>query len=108
VRQQVVTGLTRSERPPIGDVVRRSGRDLSQTAIWAGIVAASEKIPAQFARPASDRFVFLNDVLAVAIASRRRVVTADDGAVIPMRKGLATRAGGAVGANAAKKYLAEG
>jgi hypothetical protein len=43
-------------RPPIGDVVRRldqrdqlpqSGRDLSQTAIWAGIVAASETIPAQ-------------------------------------------------------------
>jgi hypothetical protein len=28
----------------------RSGRDLSRTAIWAGIVAASETIPAQFAQ----------------------------------------------------------
>jgi hypothetical protein len=32
---------TRRHRPP------QSGRDLSQTAIWAGIVAASEMIPAQ-------------------------------------------------------------
>jgi hypothetical protein len=44
---QAVEELLKRASIAVVEIAPPSGRDLSQTVIWAGIVAASETIPAQ-------------------------------------------------------------